>query len=452
LLLVDDESDELYVRASKNFDEEFARTFRLHVHDSLAEQVIISGEPALIDESSPQKDLTSSLVHSLIYVPLRLRGRVIGVLGVDNRKAGLSLTNKDKDMMMAMADYAAVAIENAQLFQQSELERNKLETILTQSENGVIVTDPQDRLLLINRAAMQAFGVDGKLVGKPVVEIFEDEKLISLLCTKGKLPHMDEIEVDADRFYSAQRTPIQDVGQAVVFHNISHLKELDRIKSEFVTTVSHDLRSPLTAVLGYLELIERAGSVNEQQSEFIDRAQMSVTQITDLVNDLLELGRVEAGLDMAKEDTPLTVLARYAIEGLRGSAEAKEITLEVDLQEHAPLVNGDPVRLRQMIGNLLDNAIKYTPEKGVVHLKVEVEGDQVILRISANGMGIPQADQPYLFDKFFRAGNIPEDLPGTGLGLSIVKSIVDNHGGRIWVDSKLGEGTTFTVVLQSVET
>jgi signal transduction histidine kinase/DNA-binding response OmpR family regulator len=452
LLLVDDESGELYMRASKNFDEEFARTFRLHVRDSLAGQVIVSGEPALIDESSPQKDLTSSLVHSLIYVPLRLRGKVIGVLGVDNRKAGLSLTNEDRDMMMAMADYAAVAIENAQLFQRSELERNKLETILTQSENGVIVTDPEDRLLLINHAAMQAFGVDGRLVGKPVVEIFEDEKLISLLCTKGKLPHMDEIEVDPGRFYSAQRTPIEEVGQVIIFHNITHLKDLDRIKSEFVTTVSHDLRSPLTAVLGYLELIERAGSVNEQQGEFIHRAQMSVTQITDLVNDLLELGRVEAGLDIAKEDTPLTVLARYAIEGLRGSAEAKEITLEVNLQEFAPLVNGDPVRLRQMIGNLLDNAIKYTPENGVVRLAVEAEGDQVILRISDTGMGIPQADQPYLFDKFFRASNIPEDLPGTGLGLSIVKSIVDNHGGRIWVDSKSGEGATFTVVLQAVET
>jgi two-component system NtrC family sensor kinase len=299
---------------------------------------------------------------------------------------------------------------------------------------------------------MQAFGVDGRLVGKLVVEIFEDEKLISLLCTKGKHPHLDEIEVDMGRFYSAQRTPIEGVGQAIVFHDITHLKELDRIKSEFVTTVSHDLRSPLTAVLGYLELIERAGAVNEQQGEFIHRAQLSVKQITDLVNDLLELGRVEAGLDMAKEDTPLTVLARYAIEGLRGSAEAKEITLEADLQEFAPLVNGDPVRLRQMIGNLLDNAIKYTPDNGVVRLAVEAEGDQVILHISDNGVGIPQADQPYLFDKFFRASNVPEDLPGTGLGLSIVKSIVDNHGGRIWVDSKLGEGTTFTVVLQAVDT
>jgi signal transduction histidine kinase/DNA-binding response OmpR family regulator len=452
LLLVDDESGELYMRASKNFDEEFARTYRLHIRDSLAEQVISSGTPVIVDGSSPQENLTSSDIHSLIYVPLLLRGRVIGVLGVDNRKAGRSLTNQDKDVITAMADYAAIAIENAGLFHRSETERNKLETILTKSENGVIVTDPEDRLLLINRAAKKMFGVSGKLIGRPVVEIFEDEKLTNLLCTKGKLPRLDEIEVDEGQFYSAQRTPIEGVGQAVIFHNITYLKELDRIKSEFVTTVSHDLRSPLTAVLGYLELIERAGAVNEQQGEFIRRAQMSVTQITDLVNDLLELGRVEAGLDMAKEDTPLTVLARYAVEGLRGSAEAKEITLEVDLQEFTPLVNGDPVRLRQMIGNLLDNAIKYTPERGIVSLTVEAEGDQVILRIRDTGVGIPQADQPFLFDKFFRASNVPEDLPGTGLGLSIVKSIVDNHGGRIWVDSKLGEGTTFTVVLPAVET
>jgi signal transduction histidine kinase/DNA-binding response OmpR family regulator len=452
LLLVDDESGELYMRASKNFDEEFARTYRLHIRDSLAEQVISSGVPVIVDGSSPQENLTSSDIHSMIYVPLRLRGRVIGVLGVDNRKVGRSLTNQDKDVITAMADYAAIAIENSELFHRSEAERNKLETILTKSENGVIVTDPEDRLLLINRAAKKTFGVSGKLIGKPVVEIFEDEKLTNLLCTKGKIPRLDEIEVDEGQFYSAQRTPIEGVGQAIIFHNITHLKELDRIKSEFVTTVSHDLRSPLTAVLGYLELIERAGAVNEQQGEFIRRAQMSVTQITDLVNDLLELGRVEAGLDMAKEDTPLTVLARYAVEGLRGSAETKEITLEVDLQEFTPLVNGDPVRLRQMIGNLLDNAIKYTPEHGIVSLTVEAEGDQVILQIRDTGVGIPQADQPFLFDKFFRANNVPEDLPGTGLGLSIVKSIVDNHGGRIWVDSKLGEGATFTVVLPAVET
>jgi len=452
LLLFDEDSGELYMRASKNFDEEFARSFRLHVRDSLAGQVIASGRSVIIDESSPQKIKTSYLVHSLIYVPLRLRGRMIGVLGVDNRTAGHALTDQDMTVMSAMADYAAIAIENAQLYRRSEVERSKLETILTQTENSVIVVDPDDRLLLINRAARQVFGVDGKLIGRSVVETFEDAKLLKLLCTKGTLPRREEIQVPDDRVFSAQRTPIEGVGQAIVFHDITHLKQLDQIKSEFVTTVSHDLRSPLTAILGYLELIERAGSVNEQQGEFIRRAQISVKQITDLVNDLLELGRVEAGLDIAKEDTPLVVLARYAVEGLRGAAEYKGVTLEVDLPNAVPLVNGDPVRLRQMIGNLLDNAIKYTPQGGKVRVVVEAEGDQVIMRVSDTGPGIPPADQPYLFDKFFRASNVPDDMPGTGLGLSIVKSIVDNHGGRIWVDSKLGDGTTFTVILQAVDT
>lgn len=354
--------------------------------------------------------------------------------------------------MLAMADYAAIAIENAQLYHRSEIERSKLETILTQTENSVIVVDPEDRLLLINRAARQVFGVDGKLDGRSVVETFEDVKLLKLLCAKGNLPRREEIEVADGRVFSAQRTPIEGVGQAIVFHDITHLKELDQIKSEFVTTVSHDLRSPLTAILGYLELIERAGTVSEQQGEFIRRAQISVKQITDLVNDLLELGRVEAGLNIAKEDTPLVVLARYAVEGLRGTAESKGVILEVDLSNAVPLINGDPVRMRQMIGNLLDNAIKYTPEGGKVRVVVEAEGDQVILRVSDTGPGIPPADQPYLFDKFFRASNVPDDMPGTGLGLSIVKSIVDNHGGRIWVDSKLGDGTTFTVIFQAVVT
>jgi len=452
LLLFDEDSGELYMRASKNFDEEFARAFRLHVRDSLAGQVLTSGRPVIVDESSPQKIKTSYLVHSLIYVPMRLRGRVIGVLGVDNRTAGHTLTDQDMTVMLAMADYAAIAIENAQLYHRSEIERSKLETILTQTENCVIVVDPEDRLLLVNRAARQVFGVDGKLVGRSVVETFEDVKLLKLLCAKGNLPRREEIEVADERVFSAQRTPIEGVGQAIVFHDITHLKELDQIKSEFVTTVSHDLRSPLTAILGYLELIERAGSVSEQQSEFIRRAQISVKQITDLVNDLLELGRVEAGLDIAKEDTPLVVLARYAVEGLRGTAESKGVTLEVDLSHAVPLINGDPVRMRQMIGNLLDNAIKYTPEGGKVRVAVEAEGDQVILRVSDTGPGIPPADQPYLFDKFFRASNVPDDMPGTGLGLSIVKSIVDNHGGRIWVDSKLGDGTTFTVIFQAVVT
>lgn len=451
LLLLDMESSQLFMRASKNFDEEFARTFRLHANDSLAGQVISTGEPVLLDQNTPQKIMTAYLVRSLIYVPLEVRGERIGVLGVDNRQASRTFTGEDLKVMAAMADYAAIAVENARLYNHTEAERRKLETILTRTESGVIVVNPDDRLELINNTAREAFGVNGDLIGRSITEAINDPRLLGLLSTEGNLPFREEIELTDGRIFNALRTPIEGVGQAIVLHDITHLKELDRIKSEFVTTVSHDLRSPLTAILGYVELIERAGELNSQQQEFIKRVQVSVEQITGLVNNLLDLGRIEAGIDVAKEKTPLDVLARYAVEGLRGTAEAKGLALEVDLAQGLPLVYGAPIRLRQMIGNLLENAIKYTPAGGKVRLEVEVEGDQVIVRVSDTGPGIPPADQPYLFDKFFRASNIPQTMPGTGLGLSIVKSIVDNHHGRIWVESKLDHGTRFTVVLPAVK-
>jgi two-component system NtrC family sensor kinase len=452
LLLLDDVSGELYMRASKNFDDEFVRTFRVQVQDSLAGQVVETGKVVLLDARSPKKIKTAYLVHSLIYVPLQVRGRTIGVLGVDNRKAGLELDEHDATVMMAMADYAAIAIENAQLLNRSEAERRKLETILLQTENAVIVVDTDHRILVMNKAAQEAFNVQGDFIGRSVVEAIDDPKLLALIREPGISVKREEIEVSDGRIFNAVKSPIRGVGQAVVMHDISHLKELDRIKSEFVTTVSHDLRSPLTAILGYVELIERAGPTTSQQDEFISRIKLSVEQITNLVSDLLDLGRIEAGLDSTHEETPISVLARYAVESMRVPAEAKGLSMELDVDDDLPMVNGDPIRLRQMIGNLLENAVKYTPSGGQVCLEANSEDSQIILRVLDDGPGIPPSDQPYLFDKFYRASNIPADVPGTGLGLSIVKSIVDHHNGRIWVDSQMGEGTVFTVVLPALQT
>ncbi len=452
LLLLDDASGELYMRASKNFDDEFTRTFRVQVQDSLAGRVVETGEMVLLDARSPKKIKTAYLVHSLIYVPLRVRGRTIGVLGVDNRKAGRELDKHDATVMMAMADYAAIAIENAQLYHRSEAERRKLETILLQTENAVIVVDPDHRILVLNKAAQESFNVQGDFIGRSVVEAIDDPKLLALIREPGISVRREEIGISDGRIFNAVKSPIRGVGQAVVMHDITHLKELDRIKSEFVTTVSHDLRSPLTAILGYVELIERAGPTTPQQDEFIHRVKLSVGQITDLVSDLLDLGRIEAGLDSTLEETPISVLARYAVESMRVSAEAKGLSIKLEVEDDLPMVNGDPIRLRQMIGNLLENAVKYTPSGGKVCLEANSEDSQIILRVLDDGPGIPPSDQPYLFDKFYRASNIPTDVPGTGLGLSIVKSIVDHHNGRIWVDSQMGEGTVFTVVLPALQT
>jgi two-component system NtrC family sensor kinase len=199
--------------------------------------------------------------------------------------------------------------------------------------------------------------------------------------------------------------------------------------------------------LGYVELIQRVGSVNDQQSEFIKRVQISVRNITNLINDLLDLGRIESGFDARKEFVPLSAVVEYALDDLRDSLEEKEHQVSLVVPDDLPKVFGDPSRLRQMAGNLISNAVRYTPKGGEVTIRLLAETEQIILQVVDSGPGIPSSDQPYIFDKFYRASNIPPDIPGSGLGLAITKSIVENHQGRVWVDSTLGEGATFTVVL-----
>jgi PAS domain S-box-containing protein len=453
LLLLDEATGELYMRAARNFQDEFVRKFRLPIRDSLAGQVLRTGRPITIDEKTPQKIKTSYLVHTLIYVPLQVRGRVIGVLGVDNRQSGHPFLEDHIILVAALADFAAIAIDNARLYTRTEVERKKLETILTHVEDCVIVVDQDGRLVLANQTARSAFGVqDTNPVGKPARDLFQHLDLLEILTDeKRPRPSRAEISLEDGRIFNAQLTTIPDVGLAITMQDITHLKELDRIKSDFVSTVSHDLRSPLTAILGYVELIDRAGPVTEQQREFIRRVQFSVNNITALINDLLDLGRIEAGFDARKEIVPLGAIINYAIEGLHSRLTEKDQKLVTDIPDKLPTVLGNPVRLRQLMGNLIGNAIKYTPAHGNIVVRGHAEEGQIIIQVTDNGPGIPPTDQPYIFDKFYRASNVPMDTPGTGLGLAIVKSIVDNHLGRIWVDSVVGQGSTFTVVLPVTE-
>jgi two-component system NtrC family sensor kinase len=450
LMLVDEATGELYMRASKNFDDEFVRTFRMRVDDSLAGDVIRTGEPILLDGESPRKIKTSYLVHSLIFVPLLLEGMIVGLLGVDNRTARLPLHESDLSLMQALAEYAVIALENARLYETTQAQLHQVETVIQQVEDGVLITDPEGRMLLANRTIRGLFSLgDEALDGRPLKEVFPNPELQFLFSRRHAVSpaqRRTEITLADDRIFNAHLTPIQGVGYAMVMNDITQLKELDRLKSEFVSTVSHDLRSPLTTILGYVDLIERAGPVTHQQKEFINRIQNSVGSITTLISDLLDLGKIESGIDSQKETVLLNTLARNALEGIRARADAKHIQLSVSLDEQIPSLNGNPIRLRQMISNLLDNAVKYTPEGETVGLSTQREEGQILLRVSDSGIGIPSSEIPYVFNKFYRASNV-QNTAGTGLGLSIVKSIAEIHGGRVWVDSTDGQGSKFTVVL-----
>jgi PAS domain S-box-containing protein len=454
LMLLDKEQGELYVRASKNLDSA-TRSMRLQVQDSLAGEVMKSKRPLVIgDDARWKKIKTSYLVKSLIYVPLVAQDNTLGVLSVVNRFKDSLFHAKETRILSALADYAAMAIHNANLYSQTDSDRNQLSTILSQTDDPVLVLDAHGRLQLVNEAARTALGLPrGELLQQPLQEVTNNEDLLALLERPNgfRYNRYGEIAVSDGRIFNVNITLIEGVGRSIVMRDITQLKELDQLKSEFVAAVSHDLRSPLTAILGYVQLLERAGPLNQAQKEFVDRVQQNVSNITSLITDLLDLGRIEAGLDLTLTECLINEILNEIIEELQPSFEGKRLLVESKIPAAVAPVMGDRNRLHQAFSNLVTNALKYTPECGQIAIELLEQEGQVIVRIADTGLGIPPPDQSFIFDKFFRASNVANNYDGTGLGLSIVKSVVDRHYGRIWVSSELNSGSIFTIVLPTIQ-
>jgi two-component system NtrC family sensor kinase len=286
------------------------------------------------------------------------------------------------------------------------------------------------------------------LLGQPVTEAIQNEDFSTMLESfiENPLKH-NEITFEDGRVFNTQHSPIPEVGAVITLEDISHLKMLDRLKSDFIHTISHDLRSPLTAIMGYVELLERVGPLTDQQKLFVKHVQNSVSNITSLVNDLLDLGRIEAGFDAHQDRVSIEQILRYTVDNLGQQIIDRKQNMQLNIEPNIPEIYGNPIRIRQVVDNLITNAIKYTPEGGKISSSLRVEDELLIFEVADTGVGIPPADQPHIFEKFYRASNAPKGTPGTGLGLAIVKTIVEAHRGRIWVDSEVGKGTKFTVVL-----
>ncbi len=335
----------------------------------------------------------------------------------------------------------------------SEAEHSQLETVFNNIRDCVMILDQQNVVTLVNPAMCRALGIEAKrAIGKPVLDVIKHPDLQALIThtdTKS-LYQYHEVSFPDGRVGNAQFIAIRDVGYALTMQDITYLKEVDRVRSEVIHTVSHDLRSPLTSVIGYTELVSRSGPLNEQQREFLNRIQDSIQHITSLINDLLDLGKVEAGIDTRREFVQLEGILRYTLEMLHGQIRAKRLKIRQEITPALPALRANPIRIRQVLDNVVGNAIKYSHANGEVYISIRSEGDQVILQVTDQGPGIPASDQPHIFDKFYRGTNVDSRVEGSGLGLAIVKNIVENHQGRIWVESALGKGSSFFIVLPVV--
>lgn len=398
--------------------------------------------------------LPSSRLRSVAAFPLRTKERTVAVLWVGAEESNV-FDEVRINFLNTLAGEATVLVENVRHFQAAEGGRRRLAAILASTSDAILVTDQEGRLLLINPATQRILGLDESCYGRAINEL----GLPSSLETVLSRPEADQltppsVEVALDRrTFVASIAPImtaegQAMGRVAVLRDVTHFKELDEMKSDFVSTVSHDLRAPLTFMRGYATMLTMVGELNEKQHEYLNHILEGIEQMSALIGDLLNLRRIEAGVGIKQEPCRLGVVLVEAVDTMRARAAAKGITLGLERAEGSPTIVGDRTLLRQAIGNLVDNAIKYTAAGGQVRVGLDVASQEVIVRVADTGIGIAPEDQVRLFEKFYRVKRRETgEIPGTGLGLALVKSIVEHHGGRVWVESEMNKGTIFYIAL-----
>ncbi len=338
-------------------------------------------------------------------------------------------------------------------------EKAKLDLILSSMFEGLIVTDADEKIILMNPSLRKLFFIDSNPDGKKPLEVIRNTAVAEMFerIIKGK-QHLatEEIVINTpeEKIFKVNGVPIMRnsrlEGAILVFHDITELRRLEKIRQDFVANVSHELRTPISSIKGYAEtLLEGALEDKDNAKEFISIIYQDSNRLASLINDLLDLSKTESGkLKMSFAALDAVSLIKKAVTVMDNQAKAKSITLRIDIPQSLPKIKADEARFSQVMINLLDNAIKYSSEGGTATITAKVAENVLQVDISDTGIGIPEADLPRIFERFYRVDKArSRELGGTGLGLSIIKHIVSVHGGQVWVSSELGSGSTFSFTI-----
>jgi PAS domain S-box-containing protein len=456
------------------------------VNALLSDWVMSHREPVLVDDLC--QDIRwkgdDNGNHSAIAAPLTADGDLHGVLLLSDPTPS-KFTDSHMRLVETVAAQLAATVNNARLhdyvreqvirlgalLRRQEMEDSQKNAILSSIADGVIASDNKGDILLVNPTAERIFGESAaNLVGQPIEKAFEVLKpsgrrkilrTFSALKTldfegqtdpaeaMGLVFEIDNSIIDA-RLTVAHTSAMEFVGVVTVLRDITKEVEADRAKSDFVSMVSHELRTPMTSVKGYGDLLlhEAAGSLNEQQKHFLDIICRNADRLSLLINDILDVSRIEdrkAELDI--KEIRLKELVGQVVEAMLIPARNKGLALTWDAPAEASVILADSDRITQVLTNLIGNAINYT-ETGSIRVSVQQLNHAVQISVKDTGIGISADALQHIFDRFYRADHaVVRNSSGTGLGLSITKALVEMHGGRIWVESKPGEGSTFTFVL-----
>jgi PAS domain S-box-containing protein len=429
---------------------------------TMVSRVIESGEPVLVSEADVSLPETTfereEGVHSGMVVPLVARGRALGSLSFVRAETTESYTPEDLEFAVDLARRTAVALDNAQLFRASE-ERAQAARVLASVGDGVFLVDRHGLVRTWNRAAVTATGLpEADVIDRAAVEAIPGWASVVARVPMssegtGAAPRAESLPLDLggrELWLSIHGVAVPD-GIVYAFRDLTEERALEAMRTEFVSTVSHELRTPLAAIYGAAMTLRRSDVTlaDEQRANLLDVVSAEADRLARTVNDILWASRLDTdALHVSIQNCDPLALARDVVEAQRAHlGRAHEIVLLADAE--LPQVAGDPDKVGRVLINLVDNAVKYSPDGGAVTVAVATLGAHVRFSITDQGLGIPLSEQRRIFDKFYRLDpNMNRGVGGTGLGLYICRELVRRMDGRIWVESSgLGAGSTFAVEL-----
>ncbi len=421
--------------------------------------------PELMEEVARE---TGLLLRQMVALPLVVEGKLLGVIFVF-RPHSTRFTPDDEAILGVFADYAAIAVYNANLYEAVNTERLRLNALLEVSADGIMILGPDLRVERFNAAFASLTGWPSEEAqGHPYDEVVvwarrTSPQTLRRLVEAGWPPDHPSLYVEGD--LRRRNGSLVSVGITyaplltrkgsllnviAVARDISHFREADKLKETFISIVSHELKTPVAIIRGYAETLQRPQA--QRDPALVEEMLSAIVEETDrlarLVDDLLDASRLQAGGLPLKEigEVDLAAIARRVVERYRG--QTRKHTLRLELPDNFPLIRGDARRLEQVLDNLVSNAIKYSPRGGEIVVRGEVRPAEVVIAVQDEGVGIPLEEQDNIFQRFYRVeGPETRAVAGTGLGLYLTRAIVQAHGGRIWVKSAPGKGSTFYVAL-----
>jgi PAS domain S-box-containing protein len=405
-------------------------------------------------------------LYQVVALPMIVGDMLVGVIYVLRQSA---FTFADRRALSAFAGQAAIAVHNARLYQQVSREKQRLDAILENSGDGVMLLDAEANITVFNRALTMMTGIPAEeAIGKPCSEtlILHDHhthepapELTNPLhrCREGEQIQVqgDYVREDGIRItLGITFSPLFDSEGRLVniianVRDVTHFREAEEMKSTFISVISHELKTPVALIKGYAGTLRRPDAEWDTETirESMEIIEEESDRLAELIDNLLDASRLQAGqMQLEKQGVQLDRLAARIAQEFR--TQTRLHALDLDFAPDFPEVQGDPERLRQVLSNLLSNAIKYSPDQGKITISGRYDDQHVYVAVSDQGIGIPAGERDRIFDRFYRVENaLSRRTQGAGLGLYLVKSVIEAHRGRIWVSSSPGQGSTFVFSL-----